>query len=157
MPDEPDDTDIDADGNTNVRQMRDRIKSLEAEAKQHREAAEQVPALTRRVAFAEAGLGASPMRTYFEKGYDGEMSADAIRAAASEAGVPLLGAASTTPAPDRSADVATHTAMNQASTGGTTDGDRNAAYHAALAKAESKDDILAVCRQFGVPVSEDYQ
>lgn len=152
-----DDTDHDADGDSNVRRMREKIKAQDAELKTAREAADKVQVMERRLAFAEAGLGDSPMREYFVKGYDGDTSPDAIRAAATAAGLPLLGAASSTPAPDRTADVAQHTAMNQAAGGGATEGDRNAAYHAALGKATNSDEILAVCREFGVPVAEDYQ
>lgn len=162
MPDDDfsDDTDHDADGNSNVKQMRDRIKALEAEAKTGREAAQKAAGLERELAFSKAGIdAASPMAKYFVNGYgEGDTSPEAIRAAAIEAGVPLLGAAATTtPQPDRTADVAQHTAMNQAAGGGTTDGDRNAAYHAALGKANTSDEVLAVCREFGVPVAEDYQ
>lgn len=159
MPDDDfsDDTDHDADGDSNVRRMRDKIKAQDAELKTAREAADKVQVMERRLAFAEAGLGDSPMREYFVKGYDGDTSPEAIRAAATAAGLPLLGEASSTPAPDRTADVAAHTAMNQAAGGGTSDGDRNAAYHAALGKATTSDEILAVCREFGVPVAEDYQ
>lgn len=162
MPDDDfsDDTDHDADGNSNVKQMRDRIKALEAEAKTGREAAQKAAGLERELAFSKAGIDASsPMAKYFVNGYgEGDTSPEAIRAAAAEAGVPLLGAASSTPAPDRSADVATHTAMNQASGGVTTEGDKNAAYHAALAATDgSWDQVKPVLEQFKVPTIEDNQ
>lgn len=160
MPDDEDldDTDTGDGGGSNAKQMREHIKKLEGEAKAGREAADKVAVMERRLAFAEAGLGESPMREYFVKGYDGDTSPEAIRAAAVAAGLPLLGAAATVPPPDRTADVATHTAMNQAAQGGTTEGDRNAAYHAAIAATDGDwEKMKPVLREFGVPVKEDYQ
>ena len=61
-------------------------------------------ATERRAAFAEAGLPDSPVRALFEKTYEGEMTAEAIKAAAEPYGLTGTPAApaQTPPAEDRS-------------------------------------------------------
>lgn len=83
MPDSNDEFDDDANdqsGNENdPANLRQRMKKLEAEAKAGSVA-------IRKLAFVEAGIDlALPSNKYFVKGYDGEMTPDAIRAAALEA------------------------------------------------------------------------
>lgn len=66
---------------------RDVFKDLERRAKAGDETAKLLEAANRRLAFADAGINTSdPKLAYFVRGYDGEMTADAIRAAAAEAG-----------------------------------------------------------------------
>jgi len=66
--------------------LRQRMKQLEAEAAELRKQAQESSELKRKMAFMEAGIDMSvPAAKYFVKGYDGEISADAIRQAAMEA------------------------------------------------------------------------
>lgn len=159
-----DDTDSDDDdgadqGSTGVREMRKRIKALEAERDGLRQAADRNPALERELAFAKAGIAAdSPMAPYFVKGYDGELTPEQIRAAAQSAGVPLLGAqpAGATPpaASDRRAEVETHRSMDATGPGDATGGDNTDAYLKALAEAGyDQTKILDVVEKFGLPTS----
>lgn len=59
-------------------------------------------ATERRAAFAEAGLPDSPVRALFEKTYEGEMTAEAIKAAAEPYGLTGTPAAQTPAPEDRS-------------------------------------------------------
>ena len=62
-----------------MRELEDRNKALEAQAK-------EAEAAKRELAFVKAGVDPeSAAAKYFVKGYDGELSAEAIRAAAAEA------------------------------------------------------------------------
>jgi hypothetical protein len=66
--------------------LRERMKQLEAENAALKAKAEEASAAARKLAFVEAGIDPSlPVAKYFMKGYDGELSAEAIRQAAIEA------------------------------------------------------------------------
>jgi hypothetical protein len=66
---------------------RKQLDALERRAKAGDAAVEKAKAADRRAAFLEAGVDMShPGSAYFVKGYDGEVSVDAIRKAAEEAG-----------------------------------------------------------------------
>jgi len=66
--------------------LRERMKQLEAENANLREQAQKASEAARKLAFVEAGVDPSlPVAKYFMKGYDGELSAEAIRQAAIEA------------------------------------------------------------------------
>ena len=72
---------------TNTRNpVRARMKELEKEAAELRKKIADAESATRELAFVKAGIDPnSPMSKYFMKGYDGELSPDAIRQAAVEA------------------------------------------------------------------------
>lgn len=72
---------------TNTRNpVRARMKELEKEAAELRKQIADAEAAKRELAFVKAGIDPnSPMSKYFMKGYDGELSPDAIRQAAVEA------------------------------------------------------------------------
>lgn len=94
----PDDYDDDEQESRTVTLKRDQIRQLEKQAKAANEATARAEAAERKLAFAEAGLSlADPKMAYFVKGYDGEMTAEAITEAATAAG--FLG----TPAPPEDA------------------------------------------------------
>jgi hypothetical protein len=62
-------------------------RALEAKANRADELEEQLAAVQRQAAFIEAGItSANPASKYFMKAYDGELTADAIRAEATAAG-----------------------------------------------------------------------
>ena len=66
--------------------LRERMKQLEAENATLREQAASASEAARKLAFVEAGVDPSlPVAQYFMKGYDGELTPDAIRQAAIEA------------------------------------------------------------------------
>jgi hypothetical protein len=66
--------------------VRARMKQLEKEAKELRKQVAEFSVAQRELAFVKAGIDpASPQAKYFVKGYDGELSPEAIRAAAEEA------------------------------------------------------------------------
>jgi hypothetical protein len=66
--------------------VRARMKQLEKEAKDLRKQVAEAQAAQKELAFAKAGIDLnSPMAKYFVKGYDGELTPEAIRMAAEEA------------------------------------------------------------------------
>lgn len=93
---------------------RKQIRSLERDAKSAREANGKVAELERRLAFSDAGINASvdPKLKYFVAGYSGDITAEAIRAAAEEAGflTPVTPQAS-------DAEMAAHDRVSDASAG----------------------------------------
>jgi hypothetical protein len=78
--------DEDDQPSTEQNPVRARMKQLEKEAKELRKQVAEFSASQRELAFVKAGIDpASPQAKYFVKGYDGELSPEAIRAAAEEA------------------------------------------------------------------------
>jgi hypothetical protein len=66
--------------------VRARLKQLEKQNSELLKQIEQAAEAQKKLTFMEAGINASdPKFKYFVKGYDGELSADAIRQAAEEA------------------------------------------------------------------------
>lgn len=66
--------------------VRARMKQLEKELQQSKQALAEAEAIKRENAFMKAGIPMdNPMAKYFVKGYDGDISAEAIRQAAEEA------------------------------------------------------------------------
>lgn len=93
--------------------LRERMKELEAENKALKEQAAEASALKREKAFAKAGVDIEdPASRYFVKGYDGELSPDAIRQAAIE--IRLL---SPDPSPETAAEQQAWNRTNQAAAG----------------------------------------
>lgn len=67
---------------------RSQIKALEEKAKKAGELETRLAEMERRSAFLEAGVSPSdPRAKYFTKGYDGELTTEAIRAEAEAAGL----------------------------------------------------------------------
>jgi hypothetical protein len=66
--------------------VRARMKQLEKETRELRKQVAEAEAARKELAFVKAGLDLnSPMAKYFVKGYDGELTPEAIRLAAEEA------------------------------------------------------------------------
>ena len=66
--------------------LRARMKQLEKENREYRKALAEADAARREASFLKAGIDPAEARfKYFVKGYDGELSPDAIRLAAEEA------------------------------------------------------------------------
>lgn len=88
--DDNDDLDTDEQEQSQSRQVtlsRSAIRSLERDAKAFKESQAEMATLKRQLAFTSAGIKPDdPKMSYFVKGYDGELTADAITKAATEAG-----------------------------------------------------------------------
>jgi hypothetical protein len=80
------DSEYDDDQPQESNPVRARMKQLEKETRELRKQVAEAQAAQKELAFVKAGLDlASPMAKYFVKGYDGELSPEAIRLAAEEA------------------------------------------------------------------------
>lgn len=138
------------------------IKSLRRAANQKKKLEVELESMRRELAFAKAGLPLDdPRMRYFVKGYDGEMSADAIRDAALEAGF-LASQQSQEQAPDShlQAAAAAQQRVMQASSGAIADDSSEASALAALESAMREGGVeamLDVARQFGIPTAYDAQ
>jgi hypothetical protein len=128
------------------------LRALRAKAKEADKAVGELAALNRRVAFAEAGLPQEPWRAYFDKGYEGDLTADAIKAAATEAGFLQAPAppAQTTPE-----ERATHDRMGQASAGATAAPPVDV--RAEIGQAQSAEEVMAILQRNQVPTTWDRQ
>lgn len=145
-----DDIEQDAEDQTpkGLRKAANRAKQLERELNE----------LRRKVAFAEAGIATDdPKMRYFIKGYEGEMTAEAIRQAALEAGFlqpeqPQQQAAD----PGMEADASAQQRVMSASAGAAYEG---VTEEAALSRLEAAmeeggiEAMLDVARSFGIPTS----
>lgn len=77
--------DVDDDGQNDSPNWR---RELEEKARRADDLEAQLAEVKRQQAFNEAGItSANPAYKYFTKGYDGDMTVDAIKAAATEAGI----------------------------------------------------------------------
>lgn len=128
-----------------LRRAANKSKKLEAE----------LAAARRELAFAKAGIPMDdPKMGYFVKGYDGELSADAIRAAAQEAG--FIGSPQDAVDPVLQDAAAAQQRVMAASAGAVYE---DASEEAALARLEAAmneggiEAMLDVARQYGIPTS----
>ncbi len=145
-----DDTTHDDDMQGIPENFRERMRSLERDAKAHRSSSEENAKLQRELAFTKAGINTDdPKLGYFAKGYDGEVTAEAIRAAAESAG--FLSA--TPDATADKADLEAYDRVSQASAGTasrTSDEDRRAALDQAA--AQGREPLLAELERQGMRV-----
>lgn len=133
------------------------IRSLRRAASGKKQLEKELADLRRELAFAKAGLPMSdPKMNYFIKGYDGDMTAEAIREAALEAG--FLAAQTEGEDPVVSNAAAAQQRVMSASSGVAYEG---LSEEAALAQLESAmeeggmEAMLDVARQFGIPTHID--
>jgi hypothetical protein len=134
------------------------IKSLRRAASGKKQLEKELADLKRELAFAKAGLPMSdPKMNYFIKGYDGEMTAEAIRQAALESGF-LASQGQQEEDPVISNAAAAQQRVMSASSGVAYEG---LSEEAALAQLESAmeeggmEAMLDVARQFGIPTHID--
>lgn len=134
------------------------IKSLRRAASGKKKLEQELESLRRELAFARAGLPLDdPKMRYFVKGYDGEMTAEAIREAASEAGF-LATQKEQAPDLQMQAAASAQQRVMQASAGA---GVSDSSEASALAHLESAmqeggvEAMLEVARQYGIPTSLD--
>lgn len=156
----------DYDDDQNDLVPRAQIRQLEEKAKKATELEARLAEMERRAAFSEA-LGAAatdPKVKYFIKGYDGELTPEAIRAEALEAGVLAPTQPQTTePSKDNPTpqELAAHARMQAASEGA--GGNRPVDLLEALGPRGSKkpEEIMQILRQAGpgapFRLSEDVQ
>lgn len=140
--DDNDDNDT-TDDTPTVTALRRQITKLEKRVKDYGDAEAKIAAAERRAAFAEAGIPSGGLADYFRKGYEGEMTADAIRKAAADAG--LTGTAAAADDPDRAA----HEQIADASAGAN---ERTSSddYASELANARTQEEAYAVMRRHSV-------
>lgn len=162
---EPDDFQADQAGNLQPKMAslpRAEVRRFEKDRKALHEAQEQLAQLQRERAFFLAGIPVDdPAARYFVKGYDGDLTSEAIKQAAIEARI----LANTAATPE---EIAAHQSMQNAAAGGTptAPGPDYAAQLAEMGKkrfAQSDDagqqqhinDILALAKQAGarIPIS----
>ena len=133
------------------------IKSLRRAANSKKKLEQELNELKRELAFAKAGLALEdPKMKYFVKGYEGEMTAEAIREAALEAG--FLASQQQGEDSNLAAAGAAQQRVMQAASGV---GFEGLTEEAALAQLESAmqeggvEALLDVARQFGIPTHID--
>lgn len=122
------------------------IRDLEAKAKRTDELEAQLAQAQKDAAFTQAlGTTTDPRLDYFRRGYQGDVTPDAIRQAATEAGFLATKSQPPTPTPPNASpqDLAAHARMAAASDGA---GSTNAPpdLHAAIAAATSEAEVLAI-------------
>lgn len=149
--DDLDTNDIDVEGDAGD------IKSLRRAANSKKQLEKELAEAKRELAFARAGISMDdPKLKYFVRGYDGEMTAEAIRQAALEAG--FLASQSQGEDPNLAAAGAAQQRVMQAASGVSYEGMTE---EAALAQLESAmqeggiEAMLDVARQFGIPTHID--
>lgn len=138
--------DNEQDSLKNLRAAANRAKKLEAELNQ----------MKRQMAFYQAGIPQDdPRMQYFVKGYDGELEADAIRTAATEAGFLQ---AEQPQAPQENPVAVAEQRVMAASAGAIAEDNSESAALARLESALNEGGIeamLDVARSYGVPTSYD--
>lgn len=147
--DDVDSNDIDAtDGESprGLRRAANKSKQLEQELNN----------LKRELAFTKAGINPEdPKMKYFVKGYDGDMSADAVRQAAMEAG---FIASQQGPNPVLQQAAASQERVIQASAGAVMEDASEEAAYARLEAAMEEGGVEAmmdVARQYGIPIATE--
>lgn len=132
------------------------IKSLRQAANGKKKLEQELLEAKRQLAFARAGIDPDdPKMRYFVKGYDGEMTAQAVREAAMEAG--FLGAAVQESSVPRELAAAQDRIVSAAAGAGQSEGSE----HAVLAQMEQAlheggmDAMLEVARQYGIPIGSE--
>jgi len=142
------DSDIEEDSLPGLRRAANKSKKLESENQ----------SLKRELAFAKAGLPLDdPKMRYFVKGYDGEMEAEAIRAAAVEAGFYQQPTQGEQPATQSFNDGGQQRVM-AASAGSISEDISEAAAIARMEQAMSEGGVEAmfdVARQYGIPIASE--
>ena len=148
MPDEDDDNEEPGA----VSLSRDDLRQLREKARSADEAQTKLAELERKVLFSEAGIDLSNKGgQYFAKGYEGELTVEAIKAEAEEVGLFQRKAPSTSGVPKE--EMARHQQMSRTTAGG---GDPSTEDYAALiAAAGSADEVMQIATRFGVPTTHN--
>jgi ribosomal protein L12E/L44/L45/RPP1/RPP2 len=147
------DEDFDSDIESDENESGD-IKSLRRAARGNKKLESENQILKRQLAFIKAGIDPDdPKMRYFVKGYEGELSAEAVRQAALEAG---FLASQSSEDPQKQAVASAEQRVASASHGAIFE---DASEEAALARMEQAmeeggiDAMLEVAHQLGMPIS----
>lgn len=154
--DPDDDNDGDADTAAPVRESRD-IKQLRQKARKFDQAEARAVAAEKKLAFAEAGLDLKdPKLGYFIKGYEGDLTAEAIKAEAVAAGFLAPDAAAAEAQTAQAAALAGAEKVAQAAAGaaGGEGQDFKQKLQEAFA-AEGAAGVVRVYREAGLPIAGD--
>lgn len=146
-----DDTDLDLEEDEH-----EGIKNLRAQAKKAAQWQKKAEALEREVLGMKSGLKPSKMTDLFLKTYEGELTVDAVRAAAAELGLIAEEQGESDGSNQNSEERAAHERISKASAGAK--GDDTWDYEAAIKNAKTQDEVLAAYRRKGGQVSGiDYE
>jgi hypothetical protein len=145
VPDEDDDNEPEG-----ISLSRDDLRQLREKARVADEAQTKLAELERKVLFGEAGINLSDKAgQYFVKGYEGEMTVDAIKAEAEEMGLFKKVEQQRQQVPQQ--ELAQHQQMSRTAAGG---GDPSTEDYAALiASASSAEEVMQIATRFGVPTT----
>jgi hypothetical protein len=121
------------------------IRDLRAKARGRAEAEERATTAERKLAFIEAGVPTTPATAYFVKGYDGELTSEAIKEAAVAAG--FIAAEEEQSDPELDEEAAAHARLADAE-GGSKD-TAPPGYDDELAAAKTPEEVIAVIQKFG--------
>lgn len=140
-----DDADAEPESPRGLRKAANKSKRLEAELQQAQ----------RELAFVKAGINPDdPKMRYFVKGYDGDLTAEAVRAAALDAGF----LASQAPDSGQQATAAAQDRVMAASAGAVVEDTTEMAALAVLQQAMEEggvDAMLEAARQYGIPIGSE--
>lgn len=126
--------------------LRAQVRKMEKELKALREEAATGKQAARELQFAKAGVPLDdPKARYFVKGYDGELTAEAIKAAAAEIG--LVDAPAQKQADIPAEEKAAHQRIADTTTGAGTPGGRD--FNAEMNTAESEADLMRLYKEAG--------
>ena len=133
------------------------IKSLRRAANGKKQLEKELEDLRRELAFTKAGINPDdPKMRYFVKGYDGEMTAEAVRQAAMEAG--FLAPQQSGQSQVQQSAAAAQERVAMAAAGAIVE---DASEEAAMARLEAAmeeggvDAMLEVARQYGIPIASE--
>lgn len=132
-------------------------RGLRRAANKSKKLESELAALRRELAFTRAGIDPEdPKMKYFVRGYDGEMTADAVRQAALEAGF-LASQASENNVAQQQAAASQQRVMTAAAGAIMEDSSEEAAYARMEAAMEEGgvEAMLDVARQYGIPIATE--
>lgn len=137
-------------GNREPRLSRSDLRKLREKARKHDEMEAKLQAMERKELFRDAGVNPSDAKfKYFVKGYDGEMTVEAIQKEAAEAGLITL-------EPENPpAEVEAHQKIDQAGAGATPSGKVDALEKLKGSEAKSLEEFIAEAQRAGLPTSLD--
>ena len=149
--DDIDSNDVEAD------EAGDSPRGLRRAANKSKKLEQELANAKRELAFIKAGINPDdPKMRYFVKGYEGDLTAEAVREAALEAG--FLASQQAQPDPQKEAAAAAQQRVMAASAGGAyEDASEEAAYARLEAAMEEGgvDAMLEVARQYGIPIATE--
>lgn len=151
-------TDDDFDTNdVDVDEASDSPRGLRRAANKSKKLESELQATKRELAFLKAGINPEdPKMKYFVKGYEGDLSAEAVRQAALEAG--FLASQQQAPDPQQQAIASAEQRVSSAAAGAIYE---DSSEDAALARLEQAmeeggvDAMLEVARQYGIPIQSE--